>query len=154
MTAKQNFDGTPTTVITLTGTIADGVFTVDSTNATITQFDNSTDLWPSAVLTLDLVDTFAAAPDDGSTIDVYMCRDDIGGGTSDETAPTTTNQNGATYVGSFRIYATDENQPKGITISLLGIRKCRFFLQNNSGQTLSYSTGGTLKCEGCSLNDV
>ena len=149
--AIQVFDGTPTTVITTTGTIADGVFTVGGTNATITQFDNSTVLWPAAVLSLEIPDTFAAAPTVGKTIDVYMCRDDLAGGTADETAPTTTLQKGATYVGSFRMYATDENQPKEIVISLLGVRKCRFFFQNNSGQTMSFSAGATLKCEGVTL---
>ena len=149
--AVQIFDGTASTVITTTGTIADGIFTVASTNATITQFDNSTDLWPAAVLGLELPDTFAAAPTVGTTIDVYICRDDIAGGTADETAPTTTLQKGATFIGSFRMYATDENQPKEITVSLIGIQKCRFFLQNNSGQTMSFSSGATLKCEGCTL---
>jgi len=154
MSARQAFDGTPSTVITTTGTIADGIFTVDSTNATITQFDNSVDLWPSAVLTLALPDTFLAAPTVGSTIDVYICRDDLAGGTGDETAPTTTLQKGASYLTSFRLYATDEDQPKAQTVSLLGIRKCRFFLQNNSGTTLSYSSGATLKCEGVTYADV
>lgn len=149
--AIQIFDGTPTTVITTTSTIADGIFTVAGTNATITQFDNSTDLWPMAVLGLELPDTFLAAPTDGSTIDVYMCRDDIAGGTADETAPTTTDQKGSSYIGAFRMYATDENQPKEITISLMGVQKCRFFLQNNTGTTLSFSAGATLKCEGFTL---
>jgi len=154
MAAKQSFDGTASTVIATTGVIADGIFTVASNNATITEFDNSTDLWPSAVLTLALPDTFLAAPDDGSTIDVYLCRQDLGGGTGDETAPTTTDQQGSDYVGSFRVYATDEAQEYGITVSLLGIRKCKFYLQNNTGTTLSYSAGATLKCEGVTYDDV
>ena len=149
--AIQIFDGTASTVITTTGTIADGIFTVASTNATITQFDNSTDLWPSAVVSLEIPDTFAAAPTVSNSIDLYICRDDLAGGTEDETAPTTTLQKGATFVGSFRMYATDENQPKELTISLIGIRKCRFFLQNNSGQTMSFASGATLKVEGVTL---
>lgn len=150
---KLVFDGTPTTCISTTGTIANDIFTVDSTNATITQFDNSTDLWPMARCTLSIVDTFAAAPTDGSTIDLYMCRDDIDG-TLDETAPTTTDQKGSSFVGSFRLYATDENQPKELDVSLAGIKKCRFFFQNKSGQTISFSAGNTLKVEGFSYQDV
>jgi len=147
--AVQIFDGSPTTVIATTGTIADTIFSVNSTNATITQFDNSTDLWPLAVATLEMPDTFLAAPTAGTTIDLYMCRDDVGGGTADETAPTTALVKGAKYVGSFGpLYAVDENQPLECIISLVGVRKCRFFIQNNSGTTMSYSAGATVKVEG------
>ena len=149
--AIQVFDGTASIAITTTGTIADGIFTVDATNATITQFDNSSDLWPLAVVGLEMPDTFAVAPTVGATIDLYMTRDDIAGGTADETAPTTTLQKGATFMGSFRMYAADENQPKEITISLMGVQKFRLFLQNNSGQTMSFSAGATLKVEGFTL---
>lgn len=153
MTMKLVFDGTPTTCISTTGAITNGTFTVDATNATITQFDNSTDLWPAARCTLNLVDTFSAAPTDGSTIDLYMCRDDIDG-TLDEVAPTTSDQQGATYVGSFRLYAGDVNQPKEVDVSLAGVKKCRFFFQNNSGVSISFSAGNTLKVEGFSYQDV
>ena len=154
MTAKQVFDGTPSTVIALTASIADAGFTVNSTNATITEFDNSSDLWPAVVLRLELPDTFGAAPDDGSSIDVFMTTSDQGG-TDDPTPPTTTTQEAARWVGAFRIYDTDEAQyPSEIIVPLIGVRQCKFFLQNNTGQTLSYSTGGTLTAEGCSLQDV
>lgn len=154
MAMKQIFDGTASTVITTTGTIADGIFTVASTNATITQFDNSTDLWAFARLTLDIPDTFAAAPTVDTTIDVYIIQDDLAGGTADETPPTTTIQKSAVYITSFRVYATDENQPMQRIISLSGVSKCRFYFQNNSGQTMSFSSGATLKCEGYSVDDV
>ena len=148
----MTFDGTPSTVITTTGTIADGIFTVASTNATITEFDNSTDLWPRAVATLKLPDTFLAAPDAGSTIDLYMAVQDLAGDTADdETAPTTTDQKGAKWIASFRLYATDENQPKQEVISLLGVQKAKFYLQNNSGTTMSFSAGATLEIEGFTL---
>ena len=154
MSAKQDFAAVYDTVITTTGTLADGIFSVDSTNATITQFDNSSVLWPTARLTLDIPDTFAAAPTAGTTIDLYMAIDDMAGGTGDETAPTTTDQKGATYVGSFALYATDENQPKQVVVSLIGVTKARFFIQNNSGQTMSFSSGATVKIEGMTLEDV
>jgi len=148
----QEFDDTPTTVITTTATIATANFSVNSTNATITQFDNSTDLWPMAVASLQIPDTFSAAPTVGETIDLYMCRDDLAGGTADETAPTTTLQKGAKYVGSFGpLYAVDENQPLETIVSLAGVRKCRFFIKNNSGVTMSFSAGATVKVEGFTL---
>ncbi len=144
------FDGTPTTVIATTGTIADGVFTVSGTNATHTEFDNSTDLWPLAVATLSVPDSWeAATPDSGATIDLYMIRQDVDS-TSDVTAPTTSDKQGAEYVGSFQIYATDEAQYQQIVISLSGVRKAKFSFQNNTGQTMSYSSGATVKVEGFS----
>lgn len=149
--AQMVFDGTPTTVIATTGTIANDVFTVASTNATITEFDNSAaaDRWPFAVASLKLPDSFAAAPNADSSIDLYMCRQDLAGDVGDdEKAPITTDKKGAKYIGSFPIYATDEAQHHEIVISLVGIRKAKFYLQNKSGQTLSYSSGATLEIEG------
>ena len=141
------FDGTPTTVISTTGTIADGVFSVASTNATHTEFDNSTDLWPLAIATLSIVDTFAAAPDANSTVDLYMIRQDVDS-TNDVTPPTTSDKKGAVYMGSFPIYDTDEAQYQQIVTSLAGVQKAKFSILNNTGQTISYSAGNTVKIEG------
>ena len=150
--AIQIFDGTPTTVLVgATTTIADGVFTVTGTNATVTEFDNSTDLWPLALATLKLPDTFASAPTVGATIDLYMCRSDLSGDADDETPPTTTLVKSAKYMGSFGpLYAVDEDQKLETVISLIGVRKAKFFLQNNSGATMSFSAGFTLELEGFS----
>jgi len=151
--AIQIFDGTPSTIIATTGTLADGIFSVSGTNATITQFDNSTDLWPMAVVTFVNPDTFLAAPTVDSTIDLFMCRDDLAGASGDdETPPTTTLQKSAKYVGSFGpLYATDEEQVLETVISLAGVDKARFFIQNNSGTTLSFSAGTIIKIEGFTL---
>lgn len=147
--AIMKFDGTPVTVITGTATIADTVFSVHGTNATITEFNNSANLYPLAVATLEIPDTFLAAPTVGSTIDLYMCRSDLAGGTTDETPPTTSLVNSAKYVGSFGpLYATDEAQYLETVISLAGVRRAKFFIQNNSGTTLSYTSGFTVKLEG------
>ena len=145
--AIQVFDGTPTTVITTTGTIADAAFSVASTNATVTEFDNSSDLWPLAVATLSIVDSWAAAPDDLSTVDLYMFKQDIDS-TNDETAPSISSSEGAHYVGSFVVNDTDGAQYVQIVISLAGVRKCKFAILNNTGQTISYSAGNTVKIEG------
>ena len=148
--AILDFDGTPTTVITTTGTVANGIFTVAGTNATLTEYDNSTDLWPDAVATLSVPDTFAAAPDADSTIDLWMIKQDVDG-TLDEIPPTTTSAEGAHYVGSFKISASDLNNPQQFTFSLYGVRKAKFAFQNNSGQTMSFSAGATVKVEGVTL---
>lgn len=149
--AIQVFDGTPVEVIKgATTTIADGVFSVSGTNATITEYDNSTDLWPLAVATLKLPDTFSGAPTVGSSIDLFMCRQDLSGDTADDVVPpTTTLQKGATYVGSFSpLYAVGEDQPLETVISLIGVRKAKYFIQNNSGVTMSFSAGFTVELEG------
>lgn len=148
--AIMKFDGTPSTVLQgATTTIADGVYSVHGTNATVTEFDNSVDMWPLAVATIEMPDGFASAPTAGSTIDLYMCRQDVGGGTNDETAPTTSSVEGAKYVGSFGPLTTStSSQPLETVISLAGVRKAKFFIQNNSGQTMSYSSGFTVKIEG------
>jgi hypothetical protein len=145
------FDGTPTEVLVgATTTIATAVFSVTGTNCTVTEFDNSTDLWPMAVATLKIPDSFAAAPTVGSTIDLYMCRQDLTGTAGDdEVAPTTTLVKGAKYVGSFGpLYAVAEDQPNETVISLAGVRKAKFYIQNNSGATMSFSAGFTVEIEG------
>ena len=142
--AIQIFDGTPTTVWAQTSTLVTVNFSTASTG-TVTEYDNSTDLWPLAVATLLLPETFSAAPTVGKTIDLYMYRQDLGGGTTDETAPTATLVKGAKYVGSFGpLYAVDENQPLSCVISLAGVRKAKFAIYNNSGVSLSYSAGGNM----------
>jgi hypothetical protein len=149
--AIMKFDGTPATVITgATTTIATDIFSVHGTNATITEFNNSSNLWPLALATLDMPDTFLAAPTAGTTIDLYMCHQDMTGDTgSDEVPPTTTDAQSAHYVGSFGpLYATDINQPLQIVISLAGVRRAKYFIQNNSGTTMSFSAGFTVKLEG------
>lgn len=150
--AIQVFDGTPTTVLTQTATLVNDNYSTSST-FTVTEFDNSTDLWPMAVATLLLPETFSAAPTVGTSIDLYICERDIGGGTTDVTVPTATLRKGAKYVGSFApLYAVDEDQPLTCTFSLAGVRKATFAVYNGSGVSLSYSAGGNVvKVEGFTL---
>jgi hypothetical protein len=144
----QVFDGTASTVLTGTATLVTDNYSTSST-ATVTEFDNSTDLWPLAVATLQLPDTFSAAPTVGTTIDLYICPRDLAGGADDVTVPTATLQKGADYVGSFGpIYAVDEDQPLQTSISLIGIRKCTFAIFNGSGVSLAFSAGFVVKIEG------
>lgn len=147
--AVQVFKGSQSTVIATTGTIANGNFSVDSTNATVTQFDNSTDLWPLARATLSVVDGWGTAPTANSTVDLYMVIDNIDS-TNDEDMPALAASNGAHYVGSFVVANSTSAQYRDIVISLAGVKQCRFAIYNNTGQTISYSSGNTVKIEGFS----
>lgn len=139
--AKMVF-GSATTVISLAATLANSANTYTGlTGLTNTQLDNSTALYPDAVAVLGLPDTFAAAPTAGGTVDLYYVQDDIDG-TSDETP-----EPGATdilylakYAGSWVVDNQDVANIKPINISLRGVRKARYFIANNTGQTLSYAS--------------
>ena len=143
------FDGTPTTVIATTGTIADAKFSVAGTNATHTEFDNSSDLWPWGVATILIPDTWAAAPNDESSIGLYAYRQDVDG-SNDELAPDLSTPRGAHFMGSFRVTDEDVAQYRQMNISLEGIRKAKFSIKNNTGQILSHSSGLIVKIEGFS----
>lgn len=135
MAAKMLF-GSATTCISLTASLTNG-----NVAGGTTVLDNSTTLYPFAVATFNNPDTFGAAPTNNSTIDLYMVRQDVDGTSDDTAAPTTTDVESAEYVGSFLVYDTDEEQRKTITISLNGVQKAHFYIFNNTGQTITYSSG-------------
>lgn len=126
------FDGSPTTVISGTGTLATANFSTSST-ATETEFDNSSDLWPMAKAVLSC--SYSSAPTAGKTVDLYMFEQDISS-TNDEAGPSTTAQQGAKYVGSFRLYNTTSQQYQAINISLAGVKKAKFSIYNGSANTM------------------
>lgn len=135
--------GSPTTVISLAATLANAANTYSGlTGCTMTQLDNSTNLYPNAIAVLGIPDTFAAAPTAGATIDLYMTQDDIDG-TSDETpVPAATDIIYlARYVGSWMMDNQDVAVIKPIQISLEGIQKAQFYIVNNTGQQISYTSG-------------
>lgn len=139
--AKMVF-GSETTVISLAAALASGANTYSGlSGCTMTQLDNSTALYPDAIAILSITDTFAAAPTAGGTIDLYMTLDDISG-TSDETPePGATDITSlATYAGSWVVDNQDVAYIKPIVISLLGVRKARFFIGNQTGQATSYTS--------------
>lgn len=134
--------GSPTTVISLAATLANAANTYAGLSGlTMTQLDNSTLLYPKAKAVLDIADTFAAAPTAGGTVDLYYIEDDVDG-TQDETPePAATDITAlAKYAGSWVVDNQDVRHVKAITIDLEGVRKARFCILNNTGQTLSYST--------------
>jgi len=133
--AKMVF-ASATTCISLTATLNAG-----SVGGGTTILDNSTDLYPLATAELYVPDTFAAAPTDRSTVDLYMVRYNVSGGTDDDTsAPTGTDVEAAEYVGSFLIYDTDEAQRNTIVISLAGVSAAHFYIKNQCGQNMVYSS--------------
>lgn len=144
--AIQIFDGTPTEVITeTTANLADA----DYMGGDLV-FDNTTDLWPLAVATL-FVTGFGADPS-GGTVDLYLMKGDMGAGTENEDAGSTAYGASVTatsasalgkglhYVGSFQFDADSGgtgNQRKAITISLAGIKEAYFYIDNQTGTTLT-----------------
>jgi hypothetical protein len=133
--------GSPTTVISEAAQIDNGEFSTDTT-----QLDNSTTLYPYGKAVLTITDTFADVPDDKSTVDLYMVQDDVDGTDDETSAPLTADAEAADWVGSFVIYDADEKQIKAINISLQGVQKARFFIQNKTGQHIEYaSTPTTVK---------
>lgn len=129
--------GSVATVISKSATLADAANTLD---ADATELDNSLN-YPMALAVFENLDTFAAAPDAGSTIDLFMTKSEIDGTDDELPAPAATDiENRAHYVGSFRIDDADVVHQKQIEFPLAGVKKAKFFIRNNSGQTLSYST--------------
>jgi hypothetical protein len=137
--------GSATTVISLAATLANAANTYSGLSGlTMTQLDNTTNNYPWAKAVLTVNDTFAAAPTAGGTIDLYMTEDDIDG-TSDETPVPATGDilYLAKYVGSFVMDNQDVLTRKPIVISLKGIQKANFYIYNNCGQTISYTSVAT-----------
>ena len=129
-----------TTCISQTATVADGEVVGGDT-----ELDNSKNLYPLATAVIEITDTFGATP--SGTIDLYMVRGDTDG-TSNNTAlgyaalSTTNSQTDpeyAEYVGSYAP-DVDEAYRDAITISLSGVKQAKFYIMNNTGQNLVYSS--------------
>lgn len=139
---KMVFAASATEVISMAGALASAANTyVGDSITTMTQLDNSVLLYPYAKAVLNINDTFAAAPTAGSTIDLYMIEDDIDGTTDETPLPGSSDITYlARYVGSWVLDNQDVATIKPIVISLEGVLKARFFILNNSGQQISYSS--------------
>jgi hypothetical protein len=156
-TAIQEFDGTLTTVLTgATAVLANANYAVAGTNATITEIDfqASGDKWPMARAIF--TGQFATITSiHGKTLDLFLVPTDVDGtDNNDSQMPTTTVLNGGHYVGSFVVTTGVANtdmylEIQGSVISLVGRKKAKFSLYNNTGQ--SVSTGWTVKIEGVSF---
>ncbi len=130
----QKFSSTTTTVIDLTADL-----TNNNVGGGSALLDNSTEKFPYAVATFNNPGTFGAAPTNLSSVNLYAVVQDVDG-TSDETAtPTGTDVESARFMGAFPIYDTDEEQRVSINISLEGILKAYFYIENKTGQTITGS---------------
>jgi hypothetical protein len=145
MAIKHKYAASSTTVISHAATLAAGANTW-ATGTTMTSLDNSTDKYPHCRFVLDIPDTFAAAPTAGSAVNLYMTVNNIDG-TSDETPlPGATDiVNLARYVGAFRMDNQDVATRKVLIVFdvLAGVESADFYIENQSGQTISYSSNAT-----------
>jgi len=152
MTARNDFDGSMSTFITTTGTIADTKFSYVS-NATVTEFDNTgaSDKWTSMMLVLSA--TCDSDPGDDTTVDIYRFETEIDGTPGhDEVGPDLDEANQATYIGSFKIPDGTTAFYSRATISMVGIKKCKFSIKNGTGVILE--SAATVKNEGFGFNDA
>lgn len=136
---KQIF-GTAQTVFDLATDIASGNF-----SAAGTTFDNTTDAAVPYATHAEVMAEFpgwAAAPTAGSVVELWGVLQDVDGTDDDTDAPSGTASNGARFLGSFPIAATNALQRRTIAISLEGIRKFAPYLRNLSGQNMN-NDGGT-----------
>ena len=142
---SQCFRGKKITVIEGTGTLADANYSTSST-ATEREFDNTEHKFTNAKAVLSC--SYTVAPDDQETIDLVMFEQEIDGANG-EAGPTATDIQGGKIIGNFKLYDTTSQQYQATTISLFGIRKAKFSILNNGGQTMDADFTVTL--EGLSL---
>ena len=134
--------GTAQTVINSAVDVAAGNF-----SATTTEFNNTNDAAvpyaPYAEAMLEAPD-WAAAPVAGTVVELWGVLKDVDGTDDDTDAPSGTAAGGAKYFGSWVIAAADALQRRTITISLLGVRKCDFYVKNGTAQNMNNDAGTNL----------
>lgn len=151
--------GSTTTAVSLAATLANGSNTYNGlTGCTHTLVDNSTSKYPHAKFVFGNPDTFASAPTAGGTIDIYMTEMDIDG-TSDETPEPGSGDiiYLGRYIGSIELDNQDVANLKPLIVRgcLDTVSAARFNFVNNSGVTLSYTSGAiTLKVTPFSHEDA
>jgi len=128
----QKFSTSTTTAIDLTADL-----TNNNVGGGSALLDNSTELYPYAIAVFNNPGTFGAAPTNNSTVNLYAVLQDVDSTSDDTAAPTGTDVESARFMGAFPIYDTDEEQRVSIDISLAGIRKAYFYIENKTGQTIT-----------------
>ena len=132
---RQSY-GSPTTVISAVGTVADGEVVGGQT-----ELDNSSALFPFARCVLLIPSTFGATP--AGPISLYMVRGEVDGSTDGTalgyaaltTASNQTSPEYAEFMGAFNP-DVDEAYVDSINISLMGAQKAKFYIFNETGTTL------------------
>lgn len=134
------FYGTAQTVINTSTDIAASNFS----GAPAATFDNTTDAdVPYALFAEAMIEMpdWAAAPVAGTVISLYGVLLDTDGTDDDTDAPSGTAVNGAKFFGVWPVAAVDALQRRTITISLLGVRKCNFYILNGTAQNMNNDAG-------------
>lgn len=142
----MKFSGTTTTAISL---VADLITGANSLAADATQVDNSTLLYTYAKIVLTLPSGFLVSPTAGAGIELWMVEDDVDGAVDESPIPAANDiMYRARYMHTFVVdnqTAADAYVKTGI-IDLDGVKKARFFIKNDSGQTIDFvATAITLK---------
>lgn len=135
--------GSSTTVISHAATLTNGSYTYSGlTGCTMTDLDNSTNLYPHLRAVLAVLDTFSAAPSSGGYFNLWMLKLNTDGTADDTPAPDATALKNAQLIGTFYVSAYDVAQQVTIDCPnvLRGITAAQFFLENKSGVSASYST--------------
>lgn len=141
-------DTTTTTVVSVAANIANG--NVAGNN---TVLDNSTLKYPAILATL-YVSGWSVAPTANSVVELWMTRQDVDG-TADDTAGSgvsstpgspsgTTSSDGAELVGVFPVAASSSPQRVSRLFRLRSAGKARFFVRNQTGQTITAGAGTEL----------
>ncbi len=133
------------TIIEGSGTLANTNYSTSST-ATERVYDNTENLFTNAHAVLSC--SFSLAPDDQSFVYLVEVGQEIDG-TNNVAAPGATDIKGGKVVGSFKIYDTTDQQYQQTVVSLFGIRKAKYAIYNEAGQTMDADFVVTL--EGLSL---
>ena len=134
------FYGTAQTVINTAVDIAAGNFS----GAPAATFDNTTDsAVPYALHAEAMLEApdWAAAPVAGTVVSLWGVLLDTDGTDDDTDAPSGSASGGARYFGAWPIAAADALQRRTTTISLLGVRKCDFYIQNGTAQNMNNDAG-------------
>lgn len=132
--------GTPQTCINYSTDTSDTNFV----GGTPTEFNNTNDAVvpyaPWASCTLEWANVSSAT--EGKTVDLYMVKKNVEGGTDDDTdAPSGTANNGGQYCGSFATATTTTSlQRRTIVISMEGVYAADFYLKNNLGVVMNNDT--------------
>lgn len=137
---QRQLFGTPQTVINTAVDIAAGNFS----GAPAASYDNTSDAAypyaPYAVAMAEFPD-WAAAPVDGTVIELWGVLLDTDGTEDDTNAPATTVIGGGRYFGCWRIAPADSLQRRTITIPMDGVGKVDFYLRNGTAQNMNNDAG-------------
>lgn len=141
-------DTTTTTVVSVAANITNGYVAGNNT-----VLDNSTLKYPAMQATL-YVSGWSVAPTANAVVELWIARQDVDG-TADDTAgsgvsstpasPTgTTSSDGAELVGVFPVAASTSPQRVTRMFRLRNVAKAKFFVRNQTGQTITAGSGTEL----------